>query len=69
MGQKSEAKKLYNELIQKDIDPLKREKSNRFEKYNILNILNNAGSVYTGAYLVTKMCLEKQCLKEVLKRE
>ena len=48
---KSEAKKLYNELIQKDIDTLEREKSNRFEKYNILNILNNVGSIFTGAYL------------------
>ena len=32
---KSGVKKLYNELIQKDIDTLKREKSNRFDKYNI----------------------------------
>ena len=48
---KSEAKKLYNELIQKDIDTLEREKSNRFEKYNILNILNNVGSIFTGVYL------------------
>ena len=47
----SEAKKLYNELIQKDIDTLEREKSNRSKKYNILNILNNAGSIFTGAYL------------------
>ena len=38
---KSEAKKLYNELIQKDIDALKRGKSNGFEKYNLLNILSN----------------------------
>ena len=48
---KSKAKKLYTELIQKDIDILEREKSNRFEKYNILNILNNVGSIFTGAYL------------------
>ena len=47
----SETKKLYNELIQKDIDHLEREKSNRFEKYNILNILENVGSIPTGAYL------------------
>ena len=40
---KIETKKLYNELIQKDTDTLEREKSNRFEKYNILNILNNEG--------------------------
>ena len=42
---------MYNELIQNDIDTLEREKSNRFEKYKILNILNNVGSIFTGAYL------------------
>ena len=48
---KSEAKKSYNELIQKNIDRLEREKSNGFEKYNILNVLNNVGLIFTGAYL------------------
>ena len=48
---KSEEKKLYNEVIQKDIDTLKRKKSNRLEKYNILDILNNVGSIFTDAYL------------------
>ena len=47
---KSEAKKLYNELIQKDIDTL-RKKINRSEKYNILNIPNNVGLIFTCAYL------------------
>ena len=42
---------MYNELIEEDIDTLEREKSNWFEKYNILNILNNVGSIFTGAYL------------------
>ena len=42
---------MYNEVIQKETDTLEREKSNRFEKYNILNILNNVGSIFTGAYL------------------
>ena len=51
---KNEANKLYNKLIQKDIDTLEREKSNRFEKYNTLNILNNVGSVFTGVYLYYK---------------
>ena len=51
---KSEAKKFDNELIQKDIDKLEREKSKRFEKYNILNILENVGSIFTGAYLHCK---------------
>ena len=43
-------KKLYNELIQKDIDTLKKSKSNRPEKYSIFDILNNVGSIFTGAY-------------------
>ena len=42
---------MYNELIQKDVDILEREKSNRFEKYNILNILDNVGSIFTCVYL------------------
>ena len=50
---KSEAKKLYYELIQKDIDTLEREKSNRFEKY-ILNILSNVGSIFIGVCLQYK---------------
>ena len=29
----------------------KEKKSNTVEKYNILNILNNVGSIFTGAYL------------------
>ena len=37
--------------MQKDIDTLERDKSNGFEKYNILNILKNVGSIFTGAYL------------------
>ena len=37
-------------MIQKDIDTLKREKSNRSEKYNILNILENVSSIFTGVY-------------------
>ena len=43
---KSEAKKLYNKLIQKDIDAITKEKSNDTKKYNILNILNNIGSIF-----------------------
>ena len=51
---KSEAKELYNELIQKDIDALEREKSNSIKKHNILNILNNVGLKFTGVYLYYK---------------
>ena len=35
----SEAKELYNELIQKDINALEREESNGIRKYNILDFL------------------------------
>ena len=38
-------------MIQKDIDALEREKSNRIKKYNILKILKNIGAIFTGAYL------------------
>ena len=47
---KSEAKKLYNELVKKDIDTLEKSKSNKFEKHDILNILDNVGSIFIGAY-------------------
>ena len=50
---KSGAKELYSEIIQKDIDVLEREKINEPEKniddirkHNILNILNNVGSIF-----------------------
>ena len=55
---KSEGKKLYNELIQKDTDTLKREKSNRLEKY-LLNILNNVVSIFTGVYFNYKDVLKE----------
>ena len=42
---------MYNELIRKDIDTLEKSKNNKPEKYNILNILKNIGSIFTGAYL------------------
>ena len=55
---KSDAKKLYNELIQKDNDALEKEKNyaEREEvdgiiKYNVLNILKNVSSIFSGAYL------------------
>ena len=53
---KSETKKLYNELIQKDIDALERQKTDESNetdnnrKYNILDILINVGSIFTGLY-------------------
>ena len=48
---KSEAKKLYNELIQKDIDAIERKKNDDIRKHNILDVLNNVGSIFTGTYL------------------
>ena len=48
---KNEAKKLYKDLIQKDIDALEREKSSSIKKHNILKILDNIGAIFTGVYL------------------
>ena len=42
---------MYNELIQKDIDALEREESDDIGKHNILDILNNVGSIFIGACL------------------
>ena len=44
----NEAKELYNELVQKDIDALKKSKSDKPEKHNILTILENVGAIFTG---------------------
>ena len=47
---KNDAKELYNKLIQKDIDTLEKSKSNKPEKHNILNILENVGSIFNGTH-------------------
>ena len=65
---KNEAKKLYKELIQKDIDVLEREKSNSIKKHNILKILHNIDAIFTGAYFHHGEVPKKQQLKEVLQR-
>ena len=58
-------------MIQKDIDTLERDKSNRSEKYNILNILNNVGSIFAGAYLryknVPKETMFERSIEERMK--
>ena len=41
---------MYNKLIQNDIDILEKSKSNKPEKYNILNILENVGAIFTSVY-------------------
>ena len=38
-------------MIQKDIDALEREKSNTIKKNNFIEILENIGAIFTGAYL------------------
>ena len=57
---RNEAKKLYKELIQKDIDALERGKSNSIKKHNILKILENLGVIFTGAYLHYREVPKKQ---------
>ena len=47
---RNKARKLYNELIEKDIDALERERSNSNKKYNILEILKNINAIFTGNY-------------------
>ena len=47
---RNEAKKLYKELIQKDNDALKREKSNSNKKNNTLKIFENINAIFTGSY-------------------
>ena len=42
---------MYKELIQKKIDTLEREKSNSIKKHEILEIIENIGAIFTGAYL------------------
>ena len=55
---KSDTKELYNELIQKDNDALEKEKNyaeseevDGIIKYNVLNILKNVSSIFSGSYL------------------
>ena len=65
---KDEAKKLYKEFIQKDIDELEREKSNSIKKNNILKILQNISAIFTGTYQHYGEVPKKQQLKEILQR-
>ena len=71
---KDEAKKLYKEFIQKDIDELEREKSNSIKKNNILEILKNIDAIFTGPYLhqrelPKKTMLEKNIAESVKLKE
>ena len=56
---KNEAKKMYDELIQEDIDTLTEQPNNDPRKYNILDTLNNVGSIFPGTYLHYKDVLKE----------
>ena len=66
---------MYNELIQKDIDALKIEKSNSIKKYNISKILDNVDAIFTSVYfhykdVPKKTIVERSIAKKVkLRRE
>ena len=55
--------------MQNDINAIEREGNNDIRKYNILDILNNIGSIFTSAYLHYKDCLKTQFLEEISQRE
>ena len=64
-------KELHNELIQKEIDALTKEKSNGTRKHNILNNLENVGTIFTALYLhykdVSKETLLERNIAERIK--
>ena len=65
-----EAFELYSDLITPDITELEYTKGKgKYKRYNILNVLKNLESVFTGVYLYHKDVPKKQCLKEVLQRK
>ena len=66
---KSEVKKLYNELVQEDVAALEGEKSNDTRKHNILNILNNVGSIFTGLYFRYKDVPRETSFERNIRRE
>ena len=63
---RNEAKKLYKELIQKNIDEIERERSHSIKKLNILKILKNIEAIFTGTYLHYGEVPKKQWLKKIL---
>ena len=42
---------MHKKLIQKGINALERKNNNSIKKYNILQLLDNIGAIFTGAYL------------------
>ena len=59
-------KKLYKELIQKDIDAIEKEKGHNIKKHNILDILNNVGAIFDGASLHYKELLKETMLERTI---
>ena len=55
---------MYNKLIQKDFDALKREKSNSIKKNNILKILENIDAIFTGIYLHSRELSKKTIVEK-----
>ena len=55
------------------MNALTKEKSNNAKKYNILNILNNVGAIFTGTYLhykdVPKETLYEKSIAERIKQK
>ena len=55
------------------MNALTKEKSNNAKKYNILNILNNAGAIFSGTYLhykdVPKETLYEKSIAERIKKK
>ena len=57
---------MYNGLIQKDTDALKREKSSSINKYNISKIFDNMNAIFTGAYFLRKDVPKKTIVERTI---
>ena len=55
-------------MIQKVINALTKEESNNAKKYNILNILNNVGAIFTGISLHYKDAPKETFERSIAKR-
>ena len=62
-------KKLYNDFIQKHIDALEIKESDDIRKCNILDTLNNVGSIFTGGYSHYKDVPKEIMFERSIKRE
>ena len=56
---------MYKKLLQKGIDALEREKSNNIKKH-ILDILNNIGTIFTGAYMHCRDVLKETIFERTI---